>query len=228
MDTQLVRHDAPYNIICGKNGKFGLHTATLIVVKETMKKAPDNSSMSESLSVSSYPVVSGGYEIDGHVWTDVEQKDCMVIARKGEPVAVGVLKRIMEFCTKRNYYNLVSLTASFKMAMFMYGSKISLPTDKEGKTISDYEVCLEFEFHTSSYGYVIVYSSKESVFYFLDEYEEHGMEPEEAMRRMVKLRDNYLNILYNEGLRSITFITKDKLYQDFIDKLNSYKVDEGV
>jgi cell division protein FtsX len=42
---------------------------------------------------------------------------------------------------------------------------------------------------------------------------------------MAELRDAYLQILRFEGLRSITFTTKDENYKWFVEQLNAYKVD---
>ena len=43
---------------------------------------------------------------------------------------------------------------------------------------------------------------------------------------MANLREHYLQILGHDGLRSITFTTKDKSFKDFVDELNGYKADE--
>ena len=61
MNTQLVRLDSPYNIICSSSGKFALHIATLIVVKEKIRGVVEGASMRDTLSVASYPVVSDGF-----------------------------------------------------------------------------------------------------------------------------------------------------------------------
>ena len=51
METQLVRLDKPYNIICGPDIKFGLHLATLIVVNEKPVKDAETGDV-----VDTYPV----------------------------------------------------------------------------------------------------------------------------------------------------------------------------
>ena len=92
MDTQIVRHDAPYNIICGNNGIFALHVATLIVIKERLKNGKRGTETTDAISVSSYPVVAGSYDMDGQVWMKTEQKDCLVICRQNESVSLYTLK----------------------------------------------------------------------------------------------------------------------------------------
>lgn len=108
MDTQIVRHDAPYNIICGNNGDFALHIATLIVVKERMESRKKGSIMSEALSVSSYPVVCGSYDMDGQVWMKTEQKDCLVICRQNESVSLYTLKKVMSSEWRQWWAGLIS------------------------------------------------------------------------------------------------------------------------
>ena len=83
MDTQLVRLDAPYNIICGTDGSFALHIATLIVTKERIEGIPDGVPMRDTLSVATYPVVSKKNSADGQVWMNSELKDCYVVCEQG-------------------------------------------------------------------------------------------------------------------------------------------------
>ena len=60
--TQLVRLDKPYNIILGKNGKFALHIATLIVIDDE-KRTYNNNVDKEIVTVARcYPVVGNSYE----------------------------------------------------------------------------------------------------------------------------------------------------------------------
>ena len=68
METQLVRLDKPYNIICGPDIKFGLHLATLIVVNEKPVKDAETGDVVDTYPVAkSYPVVGVEYGIDGEV-----------------------------------------------------------------------------------------------------------------------------------------------------------------
>ena len=82
MISQIVRLDAPYNIICSKSGQFGLHIATLIVVKEKIADATDDKKNSGSVTMENYPIVNT-HNMDGQTWKDTELKDCLVICRQG-------------------------------------------------------------------------------------------------------------------------------------------------
>ena len=145
------------------------------------------------------------------------------------------LKKVMSYCEKHGitYYR-ERIPSLFVMALVSYNVKMILPTDDNNKTITDYEVCLEFE--TGENGIrCMAYSSEDSDFYFYEYYADDiadhsgvGLRNRtDAIRRIIRLRDAYLMFFRSDGLRSIKFKTKNKIYQDFVDELNSYKVDEG-
>lgn len=236
METQLVRLDKPYNIIFGKNGRFALHIATLIVVKEKIQGVEEGVPMRDTLAVSSYPVVGGSYDIDGQVWMNTELKDCLVICRENESVSLYTLKKVMEYCEKCNIMHYRKRILSlFTMTLLSYGVKMILPTDRNNMTITDYVVNLEFE--TGEQGIrCMVYSSKGSDFYFFQYYADDDADYSsvglinrpDAIRELAELRDAYLQMFRPEGLRSIKFTTKKRSYKDFVDELNNYKVNEGV
>lgn len=231
METQLVRLDKPYNIIFGKNGRYGLHIATLIVIKEETVKDPETGDVVNTIPVvNSYPVVGGGFGIDGEVWMDSKLKDCMLVCREGEKVGLYTLKKSMEFSSKiRSFDYLLIVPGSLSMALVTYGSKLELPTDDENVTIGDYEVCLEFSENNNGKS-CIVYADKESDFYFYDYFDKEPVPSSKlahinskSIKYLAELRDSYVRAFHFEGLRSITFTTKDKNYQWFVDKLNSEK-----
>ena len=234
MNTQLVRLNKPYHIICGSNYKFSLHIATLIVIKNKIDEIVEDNPMRDTLAVCSYPVVGGSYDMDGQVWMDTELKNCMVICRENESVSLYTLKKVMEYYGKRGKIRYPQrILSSFTMALLEHNVKLFLPTDDNNKTIADYEVCLEFE--TGEHGIrCMAYSSKESAFYFYEyfadddaDYSNVGLiNRPTAIKRMAELRESYLQILGHDGLRNITFTTKDKRFKDFTDELNRYKVDE--
>lgn len=192
--------------------------------------------MGDTLSVSSYPVVNGIYEMEGQVWMDTELKDSLVVCREKEEVTLYTLRKVMEYCAKHNVSHYKArIPTGLSMALSFYGSQLILPTDEQKQTIADYEVCLRFE--TGEHGIrCMVYSSNESDFYFYEYFADDDADYSDvglinrpgAIRNMARLRDNYLLSLKYEGLRSIRFTTKQKNYQDFVDRLNNYKVDEGV
>lgn len=231
MDTQLVRLDEPYNIICGKMGKIGLHIATLIVVKEKFTGVPEGLNMSDTLFVGSYPVVDNPNKTGGDVWMDTELKECLVMGHKGDSVSLYGLKKFMEYNDKhRGRQFLSSILLRFHMYLTMWKSHFFLDTDKNGKKIIDYEVRLKFEDKNGGVS-CMVYSTEDSRFYFYEYFENEPpfngvLTNHEAADSIAKLRDNYLMILSNVGLRSITFSTSDTNYQWFVDRLNGKKEDE--
>ena len=225
MDTQLVRHDAPYKIIFGgKNGKFALQTATLIVIDEKKGLNADKTPMNERFSIASYPVVSRSYDLEGEVWTDCEQKDCMVICRQGESVPLSTFREVINSRLRHSHVDTVELASQFSIASLLYSFKLILPTDEHGKIIEDYKVCLEFEIDPphSSTGDLVV-TSKDQYFYFSEDRERYGGYEEHIINSIARNREVYLALCRREGLRSITFTTKDEKYQSFVDRLNKHK-----
>ena len=231
METQLVRLDKPYNIIFGKKGSFGLHIATLIVIKETKVKDPETGDVDIIPEVNSYPVVGGKSCVDGEVWMDSKIKDCLLICREGEQTGLYTLKKSMEYYSKiRSFDYLLIVPGALSIALLTYGSKLVLPTDDKNNTINHYEVCLEFSENNNGKS-CIVYADKESDFYFYDYFDIKPIPTShlahinsQSIKYLAELRDSYVRAFHYEGLHSITFTTKDKKYQWFVDKLNNEKV----
>lgn len=229
MDTQIIRHDKPYNVICGNNGKIALHIATLMVITEEKRWNEKGELVGIGPRTRCYPVVGGTYKMDGEVWMSDEQKDCFVICREKDYVSLYTLKRLMEFCAKTNVTFFTSkMPHFFSSAMIDFDCKIVLPKIDNGKTQSDYEVCLVFE-EGNDGETCMVYSDKDSDLYF-NEFFTNNPEliPElptnlESVRHIAELRDNYLRVFHYEGMRNIYFITNNKKYQWFVDKLNDTK-----
>lgn len=218
METQLVRLDAPYDIICSTLGNLGLHIATMIVVKEKAV-ATNKVAMSKTLEVAEYPVVAQKNGLNGSVWMESEQKDCFKIGNQGYDVSIRMLRNLMEYCEKQNVMNATSvIPVRFKMAMKAYKCIIDIYK-------SQHTVKLIFE-EGNHGGTCMVYADGESMFYF---YEYFANEPEqfrllstnlEAVNHLALLRDEYLRLFEFDGLNAINFITDDKKYQWFVDKLN--------
>lgn len=231
MDTQIVRHDAPYKIIFGgKNGKFALQTATLFVIEEKKGVNANDTPMNERFTIASYPVVSRSYDLEGEVWTDCEQKDCIVICRQGESVSLSTFREVIISKLRHSHVDMIELASQFSIASLLYGFKFIMPTDKDGNIIKDYEVCLEFEKDPphSSTGDVVV-TSKDNHFYFNSSYEACSRgERSLSIHNIAQDRDAYLSLCRREGLRSITFTTKDDFYKSFVRELNNYKKNGGT
>ena len=233
METQLLKLDKPYEIICNQNGRFGLHIATLIVIKEERYRDAKTKQPSEDtyLKTSSYPVVGGGVGIEGKVWMGSELKDCQAVCREGGTAGLYTLKSIMEHCSKVSIFEmLLDIPITFSTSLMIYHAKFELPKDAKKRTINDYVVRLEFT-ESKNGASCMAYAAKESDFYF---YAYFDNEPPfsypattntDAIAFLAELRDVYLLAFRTEGLRSITFTTNDKKYQWFVDKLNSTKAD---
>lgn len=234
METQLVRLDKPYNLICGKRGDFALHIATLIIVDGYEKDS--NNPMIQYPFVTSYPVVEDRFKmIDGAVWSHNPLKDCLTICKENEIVTLYDLNRMMRFLEKHQapFYQTMG-PAYFKTFLLSYGIELSMPHEKDGSVTADYDVELVFE-EGNDGGTCMVYSKRSSDFYFSHFFIN---DPEliqsfpgertngEAISDLAKYRDAYLQGLKYEGLRSIRFTTKNTEYQWFVEKLNNSKGDE--
>ncbi len=231
METQLVRLDKPYNIICGNNGHIALHIATLIVITEFQQRNEKGNVIGTVPQTKCYPVVSENLSMEGDVWIGSELKECHVICKEKNIVGLYSLKSLMEFCAKSDVtFYTEKMPHFFSMAMMQYDCPIVLPKDNNDKIISSFEINLLFEENNDG-NTCMVYADKNSDFYF---YEYFTNDPVlfnyiptnlKAVQHMAELRDAYLQILRFEGLRSITFTTKDENYKWFVEQLNAYKVD---
>ena len=134
METQLLRLDKPYNVICGNNGNFALHIATLMVITEVERKDETGKVVEMVPWTRCYPVVGNTYKMDGEVWMNEEQKDCLVICRENETVSLYTLKRIMEFCAKKrvSFYT-EKMPHFFSTSMLQYECRIELPKNDKGR-----------------------------------------------------------------------------------------------
>ena len=162
---------------------------------------------------------------------DSELKECLVVGNKEEPVSLYELKKFMEYNDKhRGSKFLSAILTSFSFLLDLWRSGFILDTDKNRKTIVDYEVHLKFEDKNDGES-GMVYSTADSRFYFYEYFENEPpfngvLTNYEAADSMAKLRDYYLMVLSADGLRSITFSTYDTNYQWFVDRLNGKKEDE--
>ena len=227
METQLVRLDAPYNLICSSTGKIGTHIATLIVVKEKKEDLIEGARMSSHLIVCSYPVVGGEFDIEGNVWLDSELKDCLLITRQKSTLSLYTLRRLMEYCSKHlNPLRLRSMPLILQMVIMDNDCKFVLPKNHSEITIRDYDVCLEFE-ESRDGEYCMVFTNNNSDFFFYEYFNinkdattSNLATSEKAISGIVQLKDSYIGILSNYGLNSIKFSTRNKDYQWFVDKVN--------
>lgn len=235
METQLVRLDAPYNVIFDyKRAKFGLHIATLIVVDEVTEGKGKNAVT--KLRSRSYPVVNTAFDLEGDAWTDSELQQCYRMCRQNETVSLFEFKHFMNYCDVNAVEHLDRVPMSFNVAIMSYKIKFNLSDIKTGKKMSDFNVELLFEekekqivkyfsisdidpFETKRI--CLVHSSPQSPFYFWSDMPMDDGKPDGTIQELAKLRDAYLHAFKYEGLKSITFTTKNEKYQEFVDTLNN-------
>ena len=218
METQLVRLDAPYNLICGRNMKLGLHIATLLVITKGRQDKPKE--------VLSYPVVEGGDKPGGEVWTDCELGGCEVICRQNDGINWIFVKAIMRHFYEQGEIHLeraIWSLNSFLMASNMHVDPF--PADSE----------VELEFEENDNNICMVYSTPRSHLFFFSAFinvDDNEMndkslsrDADDAISHLVQMRDAYLMAFRYWGLYSIHFSTKDEKYREFVDRLNAPKKD---
>lgn len=227
METQLVRLDAPYNLICSNTGNIALHIATLIVIRE---KETNNMLGNTSIypEVHSFPIVAGRGKLGGETWIFTDLKDCIVVCIEGEVVSLPYIKRVMDFCHSHNVIGIGQIPRTLYYALGNAGCTITLPSKEDGSIKSDYVVNLNFS--VDSEAYCIVMNDAKSDFYFYDSYyiepsfDEEGNEyyhEEYSIKSLAKMRNTYYQMLGRKGLKTITFTTKDEQYKGFVEQLNS-------
>ncbi len=238
METQLVRLDAPYNVIFDyKREKFGLHIATLIVVDEVTEGRGKNAKT--KLRSRSYPVVNTAFDLEGNAWTDSELQNCFRLCRQNETVSLYEFKRFMNYCDANGVEHLYRIPMLFNIAMMSYDIKFNLHDISTGKKISDFKIELLFDeeekqmlkyYSISSISDInspvskricLVHSAPHSPFYFWSDLSMDDGKFDDTIQELAKLRDTYLHAFKFEGLKSITFTTENEKYQDFVDLLNN-------
>lgn len=226
MDTQLVKLDAPYNLICNKEEEFGLHIATLIVTK-TFEDG--------SYRIITYPVVERFGKPGGEVWEDNLLETCKVVCRYNEHIDLQTVKDVMNY-----YYGWARVPSTgfvwkLKKALASNKTHVYLPLDKNQKdyiykhiTIKEYSTELIFD-NDKETEVCTVYSSDESYFFFLESIDYNpnnhahpGDDEETTIIKIAWLRNTYQMAFAPEGVKKITFYTRNKDYQDYIEKLNNY------
>ena len=228
METQLVRLDAPYNLICNKETKFGLHIATLIDID------PFEDNYNRMSYMYCYPVVERKNEPGGEIWNDCELETCKVICREEENISLRTIKEIMEYYYGWAYLPTNNFVWDLKKTLVSNGIRLILPktnlikkNESVENIISEYEVELIFEEDDEGCS---IYSSDNSYFFFLGSIDYHpekrahprDNDEESNILEFALLRDAYLMAFHEEGIEKITFYTKSEKYQEFVNKLNDF------
>lgn len=229
METQLVRLDAPYNLICNNRGKIALHIATLIIINEKERSNMSGREVTYPV-VKSYPVVSDKSKPGGETWINTELDDCMVICGEGDDVSLQDVKRVMAFCHNHGVYPIKQIPRALFIALKNSNCTITLPKDKDENVIQDYVVNLTFTIDSEAN--CIVMGDSKSQFFFYDCYyievcyDDDGNEYYEdkyAIESLAEMRHIYYLMFGAKGFKSITFTTDNTKFKDFVDQLNNTK-----
>jgi hypothetical protein len=217
METQLVRLDAPYNLICNKEGDFGLHIATLMVIREHGKR--------EVPEVRCYPVVAEKYELGGNAWMDHELFGCQVVAQPEGSITLRTIKQVMQ--TLSSPKESVDMAVIRLMtALKMYKVSITLSSEERGE--NTVELCFSGSPETSS----VAFSAESSNLYFYAFFDNYVINKKaakdfsqaKAVDDILKARQAYMLTLQRVdsgiGVTDITFYTNQPEYKYFVDELN--------
>ena len=226
IQTQLLRLEPPYNIICSK-GNFAYHIATLIVVED--KQQEDNPSSTIKVA-KSYPVVDyGDGSPEGDVWMYSEVKSCRVVCRESDDnhpnrISLAWFSNLLKFNQGvdiiKVYDNYFPLTPSvLKYCLDRFSIYISNPD----LSLAEYEVVLTFD---DSNEKETIIESKGGYLYFRTSILHDFSDAEDsAMQEIILWWEDYKGIL-RTGMPEnqyigVVFNTHNEAQKEFVTKLNS-------
>ena len=219
METQLVRLDAPYNLICNEKAEFGLHIATLMVINDKenerhLQDFPDN----DNRGVYCYPVVAGKYELGGDAWMYEGLKGCRFVATMdGHPsVTLRNICDFIQYFSASKDVGTVDGILKCASALKLYGVDVVM-----SNASGVYDVEIEFDIEP---GRSFISSAYGSDFYCFVSYifDENNVEADirGCMDVLMDFRSAYLAGFAQWGVKDITFSTKDDEYRHYVDELN--------
>lgn len=227
MNTQLLKLERPYNIICSK-GNFAVHIATLIVVDEE----PQEDNPSKMMKVArSYPVVDyGDGSPEGDVWTFSEVRNCRVVTSGLDdgyyhPISLVWFSRLLQFNqgvdiikVDDDYYPLTPGVLQLCLSRFLITVK------NPGLACAEFDVMLTF----NQEGKKVTIESEGGYLYFKSTlFLDYGIDAtkEDAFIEMITWWDEYKSIIRpsipNNQYLGVVFYTDDDDYCEFVDELNS-------
>ena len=239
METQLLKLNPPYNIICNK-GRFAKHIATLIVVdKEQSDAQPGH----WETKTQSFPVVDyGDGSPEGDVWSSSEVKDCRVVARESVndmPIVVSLawFSQLLKFNhgqgivnVNGKFYELTPLV--LQSILSRYNISVVLPNNNN----NHYEVELKFTEYSDPDEKLVYVESVGGNLYFNTFYnmdDDDVTAGDGAMEDIIYWWKDYLDVIrpMSQGGKdvSIEFTTKNKKYDLFVKELNwQIKLENGA
>lgn len=220
MNTQLLKLDPPYNIICGRN-KIAKHVATLIVTNINKEEAPseDNPGYWLDMRTYSYPVVEyGDGSPVGDVWYDVEVRECRVIAKA--PRDDVSHNRIWShwFCETLRFLYEGDEYGSTQTPITLYEQLKSLHVDVDMMGTSGYPKKVEVELEFNNYDEVSsVDSAVGSELFFTTAYAtENEKQKQNKFNEILKWAGQYIRIFNVQ----IIFTTKNEQYKEMLMEWN--------
>lgn len=217
METQLLKLDPPYNIICGRN-KVGKHVATLIV---SSVDTETNAYMREpyfDIITYSLPVVEyGDGSAVGDVWRDIDVKECRVVAklpvdRYTTSISGYWFCEILRFLHEGDEYG----STQTPYTLYEQLRALNVCTDKLFRRSEKNEVNVELVFE--DYEEVTsVYSTRESQLYFNVAYMTgNEKQKNEKLNQIIRWAGQYLRLLDAKA----HFTTKQEQYTKMLDEWN--------
>ena len=225
METQLLKLDPPYNVIC-YNDQFAMHIATLLVYKENeeveLKDGYNHKSRMDQ--VHCYPVVDyGDGTAIGDVWYNVEVRNCRVIAKDEPDEKTGFTEvnnfwfmDILRYLHESEYGSTLSPAT-------MYHQLYRLNIRTRGADAYTYaRVNLVIEENDEL---TVIYSKGEfELFYLVAYVTQNDVQRKEKFDLMVQWAVEYKELFHYETY----FTTNQKEYQDIVDDLNKQFKEELI
>lgn len=220
MNTQLLKLDPPYNIICARN-KIAKHVATLIITNINKEEAPseENPRYWLDMRTYSYPVVEyGDGSPAGDVWHDIEVNECRVIAKA--PKDGGLNNRIWGhwFCETLRFLYEGNEYGSTQTPITMYEQLKSLHVDVaiDGSWGKPEKVEVELIFEDYD-GVSSIDSASGSELYYNAVYAtENENQKQNMFHEILKWAGQYIRILNVQTV----FTTKSEQYKELLMEWN--------
>ena len=220
METQLVRLDAPYNLICGERAEFGLHIATLMVINENEDdKSLEDYADDDNRGVCCYPVVAEKYEPAGRAWMRSSLDDCRVVAEMtAHPtITLRTLSGVLDYLDRSADVSREEAILKCASALKLYGVDVVVPSDAAGV----FDVEIEFDVEP---GRSVISSAVGSDFFFFATFilDEEAVEADVrgCLESFLRCRQAYLAAFSRWGVKDITFSTRDEEYRSYVDEMN--------
>ena len=218
MNTQLLKLDQPYDIICGSN-KIAKHVATLIVANVEKENTTDCDFPGYvDMHAYSFPVVEyGNGSAAGDVWMDVEVRDCRVIAKAPKENLTNAISANW-FCETLRFLYLGDEIGSTQTPYTLYeqlrGLGISVDYLFNRGMNNEVNVELDFDVDEKLTSIISVASSK--LFFIADYATRNPKQKQEEWDKILRWAGQYLRILNAK----VHFTTKQEEFKEMLEGWN--------